>query len=156
MKLKANLIFSHLNVRREKAGEEEGPVAIDIKLTGDVPIAALELLFGTAAGYVQLLENLYRDDNELVTNDLAGMRLNVEAENMEGRIIWGLSESNHLDFKKSKLNNISIVPKAGRIAEFTGRLQLNPQNGELAQYGKLLGEAVELDISPMQQALDLP
>ncbi len=156
MKLQAEMNLAHLNVRREKAGDEEGPIAIDLKLTGTLPIAKLEELFATIVGYNVMLANIFREDGELIAADMESFTLSTENENMEGQLQWGLlKEKNKVAFKKASFGSIRITPIAGRQAELSCRLQINPSKNELSSIASVLGEQVDVTIAPMQGSLEL-
>lgn len=154
MQLHAKLKLSHLNVRREKEGAESGPVAVDIKLTGQLPLEACASLFATKAGYTALLARLYRTDGELVSSDLQTMTLSREGVGVAASLQSDLGNVS-LVFEGAQFNKLRLSPLAGRVVEFSGRLQVKPNDGQLSQLGTLLSAEVTASIAQRQSELVL-
>lgn len=154
MKLEVTLELSHLNVRREKQGDENGSVAADLKLSGQAPIAKLRGLFSTKASFERLLESLYTKEGELVSSDLTSLKLKTEAHSIRIE----LSNQDELKqettvFENAELNKVVISPLAGRVADVSLRLQVKPSDPQIAALAELLMEIVTLNVDSLQMEL---
>jgi hypothetical protein len=153
MKLATTLELAHINIRREKEGEDDGPVATDLKFVGSVPVDALEGLFSTPTGFDFALGSLYRDDGELVTHDVASMTLAREGLGVALNIHAGLNTS--IVFEGADVNRIRLSPQPGRVVDVALRVQCRPNNGDLVKLAEFLGATVELNLQASQTELDL-
>lgn len=79
MQLIAELNLSHVNLRREKQGEDDGPIACDLKFTGDAKPEELKGLFTTDAQYRRLLAERWDVDNDPTVTDSTSIPLEVKA-----------------------------------------------------------------------------
>ncbi len=154
MKVDLSLELAHLNVRREREGDQQGSVAADLKLVGEAPISKLRGLFATDAAYNTLLKGLYQENGELICGDLDTMRLKTEAHDVHA----SLDAPNNLKdsqvvFKNAQLNKITIAPKSGKVAAISMRLQVKPGEHQLEPLSNLLMEVIGLSISSMQMEL---
>lgn len=152
MKINLELTLAHINLRREKEGEEEGPTAADLKLTGDLPIEQLEGLFSTKASFENLLARMFRSDGELVSGDLGSLRLTKEGENLTAEV-RSIFEKQGQQFEGAALNKITLTPKSGRHAEVTLRLQVKPSSKQLGRLGESLHHVMVVRTEPRQGEL---
>lgn len=156
MKLKANLKFASINVRREKEGNEEGPIAIDIGIAGPMQIDLLQDLFSTRKSFDVLLAKLYDESSgELVCGDLASMKLKIDAMNVCVTITTSELKPRSFVLKDCEFNEVKLEPVSGRVCDFKGRIQCKPSKEMLADLSQLLHETLEFDLSPAQSNLDL-
>lgn len=153
MKWKTLLQLEHLNVRREKDGDDDGPVATDLKLTGTVKAEALLDLFSTQAAFDYALGSLYRPDGEMVTHDIARILLAREGIGVQVRLATEFSEP--MDFEGAILDRIKLKPLPGRSVEVCVRVVVKPRPAQLAQLADSLGQDLTLDISQRQSSLAL-
>lgn len=165
MKLK-DLVLSvtNVNLRREMAGKETGPIAVDVSLQGlGTPYAELEGLFSTKASYDRLLAGLFDKDDELRTSDLKRQELSIEAKGLivmlsvldeDGEIADGLEE---VRIKPATLNKLSFQPCAGGKVNWSCRLQFLMENVSpaLEDVAELMRNEVLVDVSSSQRDLPL-
>lgn len=153
MKLKAELMMaSSMNVRREKAGKENGSIGVDIKFHGELPLEDIRGLFSTDVAFKQL-ESLYLENGELVTGDFSEQALAIEGINVTA-IITSVFESKKLKLTHgSGFNQISVKLLAGRKVDFSARLQVHPSKEDRGELGELLNTTVKLNISAQQLEL---
>lgn len=152
VKIKAALMLAHLNIRKEKAGEDEGPVACDVKLSGEIGFKEVKNLFSTKSAF-EVLAGLYQKGGELITHDIATMRLAGEAKNVEASL--AVEGGGKVTFEGAKLNKISLQPKPGHIVELSLRLQVHPSGDQHAKLAELLGSTVILEANATQLDLHL-
>lgn len=152
MHLEAELKIAHLNVRREKAGEDDGPVAMDVKLSGVLAIDAIAGLFATPAGFAQLT-SLWQPNGELATVEWSGLTMAREGSGLEISFTTLVAES-EIKFTSAKLNNIRLTPKPGKVVDFVARTQLTPSDGQITELVELLGQSV--GVSVVQPQMEMP
>lgn len=153
MKLMANLKIANVNLRREKAGDDEGPIAVDLKLTGTMPPEQLESMFTTKASYKRLLGELWDKDSELVTHDLSHLVLAREGVGVTATLQPEFTDP--IEFDGAELNRIRITPQGGRQVDFVARLQVHPTNDQVKRLAEMLDDHVNVVIHQRQQGLDL-
>lgn len=139
------LNIAHLNVRKEKSGEDKGPVAVDIKLSGEVGIKAISGFFSTKSAF-GVLDGLYLKGGELITNDVASLRLAGEAKDVKASIAVEGAPGQPVSFMGAKLNKIVLLPRAGRTVDLTARLQVYPTPDQHARLAELLESTVLVDL----------
>lgn len=145
---------AHLNVRREKAGDEEGPVALDIKLTGDARPEDLKQLFATDEGYKHVLGNFFDESGEMVSHDVSTITLRREAVGHRMAIIFGLSDTT-IDIETCDVDRIKLTPDDGPMVGYSMRVQVKPSAATLAELSALLERQVTVKIEHKQSELDL-
>lgn len=146
MKFKSELQLDGFNPRIEKAGDEDGDGAADIRFSGTVDIDDLKGLFATKIAYETIIERCFRDDGELVTPDLGSLHLATEGIGVDASIKSAFGEP--LDFTdRSNINKIVVKPIAGKKAEISIRLQVHPEPEQVAQLFQLQHQGVTLSAS---------
>lgn len=155
MNIEHELTLAHLNLRREKEGENAGPVAADVKLVGkDVPLAACAGLFSTKTGFEAALGKLYRKDNEMVTVDIESIRLAREGVGIHASLTTVVGNVT-LTFAGAQFNKITITPKPGRVVDIAARLQVRPTHEQAAMLAELLENTLRVKIAQAQGNLPL-
>ncbi len=152
MKLKAELQIANINVRREKEGENEGPVALDLKLAGSIALADIAELFSTPTGH-KAVADLYTEDGDLRTHDIKTIELAAEGVGVMVGINTGIKSM--LDFDCADVNKIKLTLKPGRLIDMAMRLQLKPTKGQIAALTDLLHESTTIHIESKQGELGL-
>ena len=151
VKFSAALLVAHLNVRREKAGEEGGPVAADIKLTGLVKSADLVDLF-TSDRSAAVLEGMYDAEGNIVAGDIETLKLRTGLKSV--RATLKPKGGDAVKFDGAELNMLKLTPQIGRTVEVSMRLQVNPTHGQVADLSDLLNVEVKASLEGMQAELD--
>lgn len=152
VKFSAALLVAHLNVRREKAGEEGGPVAADIKLTGLVKSADLVDLF-TSDRSAAVLEGMYDAEGNIVAGDIETLKLRSSLKSV--RATLKPRGGAQVKFDGAELNQLKLTPQIGRTVEVSMRLQVNPTHAQVADLSDLLNIEVRATLDGMQGELDL-
>ena len=155
MKLEMTLNLAHLNTRREKAGEDDGPVAVDIKRKGEVKPENCKDLFSTDASFDKLLGELWDKNGELTTSDLGSMRLNREAQDCNIVLETEISKS-ALKFETGGLSKVTLKPLAGKLIEIGLRLQVHPKPEQYGTLCEWLGHDLDISVKKKQGELSLP
>jgi hypothetical protein len=147
----AALLVAHLNVRREKAGEEGGPVAADIKLTGLVKSADLQHLF-TSDRSAAVLEGMYDAEGNIAAGDIETLKLRTGLKSVRAHLKPKGGEA--VKFDGAELNQLKLTPQLGRTVEVSMRLQVNPTHKQVADLSDLLNIEVKASLEGMQAELD--
>lgn len=145
---------AHVNVRREKAGDTEGPIAIDLKFTGDARPEVLKTLFATDEGYNHVLGNFFGDSGEMVSHDVGSITLRREAIGHRMTITAGLSQTT-IGIEDCKVDKIKLTPEDGPLVGYSLRVQVKPTTELIAQLSGLLERQVTVEIEHKQTELDL-
>lgn len=153
MRFEAVLTVSHLNIRREKAGAEDGDLGMDVALSGTLGIAAFQPLLDGDAHAAALLEGLFDAEGNLRSLNVKALDLKVEHKNLAVTIGEGKGAQK---FDGADLNSVSVVPGIGRTVELSARLQLNPGDNQVEKLADLLRKEVKVVLENKQQKLDLP
>jgi hypothetical protein len=154
MKLTMEAQFSHMNIRPEKSGEEQGPVAADLKFQAEVPVKNLRHLFRTKVAFETALEGLYdTETKEPKCGDIESIKLRTEGVGMVTTIKTISGES--VEFGAGTLNKIMLTPLAGMRASLTFRLQVHPEPEQTGKLQGMLMQSITFDSKGHQQELDL-
>lgn len=152
--LDAVLNFAHINVRREKAGEDDGNVACDLKLSGELGADALKGLFATKNSFERVTGNMWTKDGELASTDLGEVKLTAELTTC--RISLKVPDSTDEEvFDAGELNKVRIKPLAGRVCEVSMRLQVHPTEEQIAWLSSHLGYDLHAHVAKRQGELNL-
>lgn len=153
MKVLAQFQISHINIRREKAGEEEGDLGCDISLKSTVKADAVASFFSTESSRRRVLDDLWNEDGELTTTDVSkiGLTTKIEGGTLSLKSEFSAAES----FDPANLNKVSIVPIAGGMVEVSMRAQVNPTSEQLGRLSNLLGCEVHVIADRKQGELEL-
>lgn len=154
MKLDTTLTLSHLNLRREKAGDEDGPIAIDLKLTGDVRPEVLSGLFTTDAQFRRILGDRWDKDNDLTITDSTVIRLNVEGLGVTIELNAEISKT-QLRWTEANVDSIVLETKPGRIVGLKLRAQVHPTKEQVAQLTDWHSADLLVSLWSRQHDLDL-
>lgn len=153
MKILSAFTIAHLNIRREKAGEEEGPVACDLKLSAELKSEAVASFFSTDASRRRVLDSLWNDDGELTTTDVAKIAL---ATGIKGGTLTLKSEFSAAEtFEAADIDRVTLVPRAGWTCEVSMRAQVNPSAEQIGRLSELLGCEVHIAADRKQGELEL-
>lgn len=153
MHLTTEAVLAHLNPRREKAGENDGPVAFDAKITATLPIDALGGLFATELGLQQLAAH-WREDGELVTGEWALLTLAREGSGLEATFSGPISGTD-LTFRAVELDKIRLKPEGGRKVALTARMILHPSQEQVGQLCEWLNQTVLVAITQPQMEIPI-
>lgn len=152
--LDAVLNFAHINVRREKAGEDDGNVAVDLKLSGELGVDALKGLFGTKTSFERITGNIWTKDGDLASTDLGEIKLTCELSTCQ--VALKVPDSNDEEtFETGELNKVRIKPLPGRTCEVAMRLQLHPTEDQIAWLSSHLGYDLHAKVAKRQGELNL-
>jgi len=151
MHLTTEATLAHLNPRREKAAEADGPVAFDAKITATLPLDALAGLFATELG-LQQLASFYRDDGELATGEWEQHTMARKGSGLEATFAGPISGSD-LTFRGVELDKIRLKPEGGRKVAMTARLILHPSQDQVGTLCEWLNQTVLLTITQPQMEL---
>lgn len=154
MKLDTNLTLSHLNLRREKAGDEDGPIAVDLKLTGDVRPEDIAGLFSTDAQFRRILGDRWDKDNDLTITDSTVIKLNVEGLGVTIELNAEISKT-QLRWTEANVDSIVLETKPGRIVGLKLRAQVHPTKDQVAQLTDWHSAELQVSLWSRQHDLDL-
>lgn len=147
MQLEAAMKVTHINTRREREGDsDDGPLAVDVKLEANLDIDRLKKCFSSDASFRLLLSNLFDENDDLLTLDIAEIPLKVEAEKCAASLTTQVSEQS-VSFEEAKFNSIRITPTQGRVANVTARLQTRVTDEQYAMLGSMLKHDVDFKLS---------
>lgn len=153
---KHNAKVAHINLREEKHGEE-AVVAIDVKITADVPNDFLSYLAPT------LKWSLYDKQpgqGELIPDDKHLPHLRYPqlgeikwADEMASAtiVIHGAKEEYDMELT-ADVNNLKLEPKEGGTVSIVFRIQLLPTAGQSAALVGYLGKDVKMSVRPAEHA----
>lgn len=146
MKFKSELMLEGFNPRVEKAGDEDGDGAVDIRMSGTLDVDDVKGLFATKIAYETIVLRCYRDDGELVTPDLGSIHLATEGIGVDASI-----KSMHgtlLEFTdRANINKFVLKPLAGKKVDFSCRLQVHPDSEQVGTLFQLQRQGVTLTAS---------
>ncbi|MGF6957965.1 hypothetical protein [Paraburkholderia youngii] len=128
------VMLEHINTRMERHGDEE-VLALDLKITFDLPNSSLDQLSGT------LRRSLYDADD---TTDMIDPDITPHLRNPQlGTLKWagkyspvlfvfhdGQSDDDDLRFADAKLDKISVLPQDGGTCSYTARVQVYPADSD--------------------------
>ncbi len=154
MQLQSEFTIKHVNIRREKAGEEQGPVAVDIRLGAKIAPAELHGLFATQASFDRILGQLWNDEDELTTSDLDKITLQRAGV---GRLVDLIPQvsNDKLRLEGADVNKITLKPEAGRLVDVSLRVQAKPTKEQIARLSEWLGCSLNVAVSQRQAELPL-
>lgn len=154
MKLQTTMKFAHLNLGREKAGEGDGDLRADLKLTATLHLKSVAKLLDQHAAAT--IEGLFDAEGMRRTRDFGTLKIAREYVGVKAEIAPDLTGQLDLDGDKDvrtplkfegDLNSIDLKPLDGRQIEVTMRLQVNPSEDQLARLGHLLRGDVKITVS---------
>lgn len=150
---KARLTIGSVNLRREKAGDEPGEVAVDVKFRGTLSADETRGLFWTQGSHDRLLSQLYDDEGELRSIDVDQLTLSRKGEGVVAEIerLSGVIGAMH--FEGAKFNQVKLVPRPGRAVDITCRLQVYPDGNQLESLADLIDTEVDLSVELAQADL---
>lgn len=146
--------MAHMNLRREKAGEDEGPVAADLKLTAEIGVDALKGLFSTKNAFDTVMGAMWTAKGELATSDVDTITVARELTGCKVTLKAG-DHGTAEDFDSGEVNKIRIKPLAGKCCELTIRLQVHPSDEQVAWLAEHYGYDLRVTVAQRQQSLDL-
>lgn len=148
---------AHLNVREEKHGDD--PVlAVDVKITADLPNTFLDVLGNRmrAAFYVREGEKA-GETFDLDADHLPVLRfpqlspLKWKVGIVGGRfVLHGAKKAEDLLFE-ADVKELSLDPKEGGTVAVSFQAAVLPTSEELAKLGELLGHDVKVSLEPVDQ-----
>ncbi|ULQ46961.1 hypothetical protein JN531_001435 [Flagellatimonas centrodinii] len=150
---KVNAMFevSSINIRREKAGEDEGPIAIDVTLKAELGNKAVKGLFHSDHGYKDVLGQLWTDRGELACVDVDQIRLTRE---MTGASVSMKTELGHgVEFEHANVNKVQITPRPAGLVDVKLRVQANPTAEQIAKLTEFHGHEIRLVVMQRQGEL---
>lgn len=153
MNVLASFQISNLNPRREKAGEDDGDLACDIKLSAELTADAVSGFFSTDSARARLLDDLWTSDGELATTDLDKFYLTTHIKGGKATIKSEMGTPEH--FEGVDLNKITLKPKASRMVEVSMRLQVHPTCEQMGRLAELLGCEVMIVVERSQAEMEL-
>lgn len=145
--------LANVNVRREKAGDEQGPVAVDLKFQGEAHPDALKEMFATGAGFDTVLGSLFDEDGEMASHDVDSIRLTRTAVGHSCTIETGLNAV--LELETVDADKVVLLPKDGPVVAYSFRVKFKPSPEQLGEISKLLEQQVKLTLARKQSELDL-
>lgn len=154
MKLDTTLTLSNVNLRREKAGEDEGPIAIDLKLTGDVRPEDVAGLFTTDAQYRRILGDRWDGDNDLTITDATKIPLSVEGIGVTIELETEIAGVK-LRWPEGNIDGIVLETKPGRRVGIKLRAQVHPTKEQVAQLADWHSADLKVSLWSRQHDLDL-
>lgn len=154
MKLDTTLTLSHLNLRREKAGDDEGPIAIDLKFTGDVRPEEVAGLFTTEAQYRRVLGDRWDIDNDLTITDATKIPLSVEGIGVTIELETEIAGVK-LRWPEGNVDGIVLEAKPGRLIGLKLRAQVHPTKEQVAQLTDWHSADLKVSLWSRQHDLDL-
>jgi hypothetical protein len=154
MKLDTTLTLSHLNLRREKAGDDEGPIAIDLKFTGDVRPEDVSGLFSTDAQYRRILGDRWDGDNDLTITDATKIPLSVEGIGVTIELETEIAGVK-LRWPEGNIDGIVLETKPGRLVGIKLRAQVHPTKEQVAQLTDWHSADLKVSLWSRQHDLDL-
>lgn len=154
MKLDTTLTLSNVNLRREKAGDEEGPIAIDLKLTGDVRPEDVAGLFSTDAQYRRILGDRWDADNDLTITDATKIPLSVEGVGVTIELETEIAGTK-LRWTEGNVDSIVLETKPGRLIAIKLRAQVHPTKDQVAQLADWHSADLKVSLWSRQHDLDL-
>lgn len=149
----ADATIQNVNVRREKAGDDEGPIAIDLSLSGTAKPDELTGLFATKASHKRLLAQLFDADGELVTTDLA--RIALAREGVGCSVALTTPSGEKVEIDTADVNKIVLQPQAGMVVDWKLLVQFKPNDDQRAAVTAMIGRTVDVDVARRQGELEL-
>lgn len=145
--------LANVNVRREKAGDEQGPVALDLKFQGEAKPEALREMFATGAGFDVVLGSLFDEDGEMSSHDVETIRLTRTAVGHSCTLETGLTGV--LQLETVDADKVVLQPKDGPIVGYSFRIKVKPTPEQLGELSKMLEQEVKVTLARKQSELDL-
>ncbi len=148
--------MAHINLREEKHGEE-AVLAIDVKITADVPNDFLSYLdptlkwslYDKQPGQGELLP----DDNHLPHLRYTQLgELRWEGEMAKANVLVSSIDRPEDVALEADINNLKFEPKEGGTVAISFRLQFLPNAGQSAVLVGLLGKEVRVSVAPAEPA----
>ena len=124
-----DLKVTSVNVRRERAGDGAGPIAIDLKLFKQCGVDSVQGLFLTKHAFDRVLKKLYDADGNLKVLDVVSIQLAREITG--GRLTLSpesLAPELGMLVLEGDVNKIRISPKNEYEIELSMRVQLKPND----------------------------
>lgn len=154
---KQNAKVIHLNPREEKHGEED-VLAVDVKLTVDMPNSFLDEL---APGLRTALY-MHADQADIDNDHLANVRfpqlpvLLWEGEKMEGALFYiGPNKAESMEFT-ADVTKVKLAPKDGGTVTVTFTAQILPEPHHVGTLSGWLGQKVKVSVTPAPTPDDPP
>lgn len=151
MKLKATLKLHHMTVRREKAGEEDGDIGTDLKLTGEVHLKELKKLFSEDHGYA-ILEALFDAEGNLASLAFANFSLSAKGSAVEATFKTEIAGT-EIKLRDVEVDQFELVPKVGRTFDLTFRVKANPSEAQIGQLAEKLKSDLIVELWSRQAEL---
>lgn len=155
MKFNGTMLLSSVNVRKEKAGEDRGPTAADLKFTGIVANDTITELFSTSLAHNKLLNSLYNKAGDLTTLDVKKLSLAFEGTEMAVKVDPLIGNERALKFKGCKLDKIIIKPALAKTCELSFRVIIHPTADQLGKLSDFLRGDCLIDAEGQQSELKL-
>lgn len=132
----------HLNARKE-GPDDEKELAVDVKLTAELPASAVLPMLG------ENLENFLFMDGGAVWNEMLGpLTFKHEIEDYRLDVLG----STHFGIRVKKIN---VEAKDGRMVALGFSVSFKPSGDEVARMAEYLQDAIEIDLRPANNELDL-
>lgn len=152
LRLQALMNLSNINVRREKAGKEDGPIATDLKLVGKVHLADIKPLFLSDHGFA-VLEGLYDSEGNLRSQDFDGFKLTRELTGAKAHLSTALGTP--IDFDLANVDTFTVELELGRTVMMSLRLQVHPTADEVSKLTQWLASDITVILEQTQGELKL-
>lgn len=148
--------IAHINLREEKHGEET-VLAIDVKVTADVPNDFLSYLAPTLKWSLYEKQpgqgELIPDDNHLPHLRYTQLgELRWEGEMAKAEVLVSSIDRPEDVQMQADINNLKFEPKEGGTVAISFRLQLLPSGSQSATLVGLLGKEVRVSVAPAEPA----
>lgn len=144
---KQSVKISHINSRLEMHGEEE-VLAVDVKMSADVPNAMLDLLTpGLRQAIYDRGPQADIDDDHLTVVRFPSMPSFDWAAGLEAAefVIHTGKKADDIAFS-ADVNNLKLTPKDGGTVSITFRAQILPEPEEVGTLTGLLGQKVKVTV----------
>lgn len=153
MKLKATLRLAHLNLRREKAGEGDGDIGTDLKLTGQLHLEDLRGLFGASDDHAYaLLDGLYDGEGNMRSLAFKDFALSAKGTGVEVRLKTEIAGV-EVKFREAEVDQFVLAPQQGRQIELTFRVKANPSDMQVASLAEMLKTDLDVTLTKKQGEL---
>lgn len=152
MKIHSTLQLTHVNLRKEMAGDEPGRTAATLSFKGTLSEDAVKPFFSTEASYKKVLGQLWNKDNELATNDIKSIPLAVGIVGGKASI-EGFGDKQ--EFDETNVDDVVLTPQPGRQVDVALKMSVHPDAESLWFLAEVNRRTVTLTCVPSQMSLPL-
>lgn len=121
---KTEVMLTNLNIRRERHGEEERVVGVDLNIAMDTTAVVLDKLQHNMPITYQKL--LYDKEGNRRFTGFSAIKFETEFEKHIVKLNYSVDDANEKEFQGVNLGKFNAEIKSGNLVELKFQLQLNP------------------------------